>query len=127
MGFRPFVYRLAKELGLTGWVLNSSSGLVVEVEGSPQRLEQVLKRLECDKPPAAVVLTKEASRLQPAGFTRFEILSSDQATEKTTSLLPDLATCPACLRELLDPSNRRFQFAHIRCTGATRLCRETGR
>ena len=114
VGFRPFVYRLATELGLTGWVLNSSAGLIVEVEGD--QLDLFLERLDREKPAAALVLTRETSRLAPAGFTTFEIRSSDESAEKTTSLLPDLATCPACLRELLDPANRRYGYPFTNCT-----------
>ena len=116
VGFRPFVYRLATELGLAGWVLNSSAGLVIEVEGAPETLDQFLTRLDREKPAAAVVLTRETSRLFPAGFTQFEIRSSDEAAQKTTSLLPDLATCPACLRELHDPANRRYGYPFTNCT-----------
>ena len=116
VGFRPFVYRLATELGLAGWVLNSSAGLVVEVEGPSGQLSRFLERIESEKPAAAVVLAREVSYLAPAGFTGFEIRASDEAAEKTTSLLPDLATCPACLAELRDPANRRFEYPFTNCT-----------
>jgi hydrogenase maturation protein HypF len=116
VGFRPFVYRLAIQLGLNGTVLNSSAGLIVEVEGSRQDLDLFLQRLEAEKPAAAVVLARETSLLAPAGYTRFEILSSDEASERTTSILPDLATCPQCLAELLDPANRRFRYPFTNCT-----------
>lgn len=116
VGFRPFVYRLATELGLTGWVLNSSAGLVVEVEGAPGALEEFERRLGEEKPPAAVVLAHETSRLAPAGFTTFEIRASDQRVARTASLLPDLATCPLCLAEMQDPSDRRFHYPFTNCT-----------
>ena len=116
VGFRPFVYRLATELGLAGWVLNSSAGLVVEVEGLSGQLSRFLERIESEKPAAAVVLAREMSYLAPAGFTGFEIRASDEAAEKSTSLLPDLATCPACLAELSDPANRRFEYPFTNCT-----------
>lgn len=115
VGFRPFVYRLATELGLTGMVLNSSAGLVVEAEG--ERTAEFLQRLESERPAAAVVLAREVSILPPAGYTRFEILASDAGEERTAAVLPDLATCPACLRELFDPSDRRFEYPFINCTG----------
>jgi hydrogenase maturation protein HypF len=116
VGFRPFVYRLATAMGLPGSVLNSSAGLVVEVEGSRPDLDAFLVRLEREKPAAAMVLARETSLLAPAGYTRFEILESDQAAEKTTSILPDLATCPQCLAELLDPADRRFRYPFTNCT-----------
>ncbi len=116
VGFRPFVYRLAAELGLPGWVLNSSSGLVVEVEGRRDVLRVFLERLEAEKPPAAVVLAREISFLAPAGYSRFEIRASDAEAEKTASLLPDLATCAQCLSELFDPANRRYRYPFTNCT-----------
>jgi hydrogenase maturation protein HypF len=116
VGFRPFVYRLATGMGLNGTVLNSSAGLAVEVDGTRAELECFLRRLEAERPPAAVVLAREATFLAPAGFTKFEILTSDDSAEKTAAVLPDLATCPACLAELLDPSNRRYRYPFINCT-----------
>jgi len=116
VGFRPFVYRLATEMGLGGWVLNSSQGLVVEADGTPDQLERFLARLAAEKPAAALVLAREVSYLAPAGFTRFEIVASDQAVERTAAVLPDLATCPECLAELFDPANRRFEYPFTNCT-----------
>jgi hydrogenase maturation protein HypF len=116
VGFRPFVYRLATELGLAGTVLNSSAGLVVEVEGARDALEQFERRLMEERPAASLVLAKETSRLAPAGFTRFEILASGGEAEKTASVLPDLATCPKCLAELFDNDNRRYAYPFTNCT-----------
>jgi hydrogenase maturation protein HypF len=116
VGFRPFVYRLAVELGLAGWVLNSSAGLVIEVEGQSGRLSLFQERLDKEKPSAAVVLAREVSMLEPAGFQGFEIRSSDADDEKTVSLLPDLATCRQCLAEVHDPANRRHGYAFTNCT-----------
>ncbi len=117
VGFRPFIYRLATEMGLFGTVLNSSAGLVVEAEGSRAELELFLRRLEAEKPGASVVLAREVSFLAPAGFTEFEIRHSDDSVVKTASVLPDLATCPECLAEILDPTNRRFGYPFTNCTG----------
>jgi hydrogenase maturation protein HypF len=116
VGFRPFVYRLAAELELTGWVLNSSTGLVIEAEGPTEQLDRFLEKLDQEKPAPAVVLACEAIWLAPVGFTQFEIRSSDDGTEKTASVLPDLATCPACVAELDDPVNRRFSYPFTNCT-----------
>ncbi len=117
VGFRPFVYRLATEMGLGGWVLNSSAGLVVEVDGAPDELTRFLARMEAERPVAAVVLARETSELAPGGFTRFEIVPSDEAREKSVAVLPDLATCPQCLAELFDRANRRFEYPFTNCTG----------
>ena len=116
VGFRPFVYRLAAEMGLAGWVLNSSAGLVVEVDGAPEELRRFLDRLQAEQPSAAVVLAREVSFLAAAGFTRFEIVASDDASEKSAAVLPDLATCPQCLHELSDTANRRYRYPFTNCT-----------
>jgi hydrogenase maturation protein HypF len=116
VGFRPFVYRLATEMSLTGWVLNSSAGLVVEVEGSPDQLARFQQRLEHERPKASVVTVREAARIPPQGSMRFEILASDADTGKTVNVLPDLATCADCREELFDPANRRFAYPFTNCT-----------
>ncbi len=116
VGFRPFVYRLASELRLRGWVLNSGAGLTAEVEGDPEALDEFLARLHREKPAPAVILTSESSRLAPAGFDRFEIRASNEAEEKTVAVLPDLATCRDCLRELFDPGDRRLLYPFTNCT-----------
>ncbi len=116
VGFRPFVYRLATELGLRGWVLNSAQGVFVEVEGDAERLQLFLKRLETDKPPRAFIHSMEQSVLDPAGYTTFEIRHSEEAGEKSALILPDIATCPDCLREIFDPVDRRYRYPFTNCT-----------
>ena len=116
VGFRPFVYRLATELGLAGWVLNSAAGLVAEVEGPAELLPRFLQRLEAEQPAAAVVLARETVRLAPAGFTRFEVVASEEASSRTAAILPDLATCPQCLAEIADPADRRYRYPFTNCT-----------
>ena len=116
VGFRPFVYRLATELSLTGWVLNSSSGLVVEVEGPSPQLSCFEQRLEQERPKASVVTMREAASIAVEGSTRFEILASDGDSGKTVNVLPDLATCTDCREELFDPDNRRFEYPFTNCT-----------
>ena len=116
VGFRPFVYRLATEMKLTGWVLNSAAGLQIEVEGDARRVREFQDRLTREQPPAATVLAREEIRLAPAGHATFEIRHSDDRDGKTAAILPDLATCPACLAELTDPGNRRFQYPFTNCT-----------
>ena len=116
VGFRPFVYRLATELSLTGWVLNSSAGLVVEVEGPSEPLRRFEQRLEHERPKASVVTVSESSWIASEGSTRFEILASDHDSGKTVNVLPDLATCTDCREELYDPENRRFEYPFTNCT-----------
>jgi len=116
VGFRPFVYRLAIEMALTGWVLNSSSGLVVEVEGPPDQLTVFQRRLEGERPKASVVSVRESAWIPVEGSTCFEIHASDADQGKSVNVLPDLATCGDCRNELLDPTNRRFQYPFTNCT-----------
>lgn len=115
VGFRPFVYRLATEMKLTGRVQNSAEGVLIEVEGARSDLEFFLLRIEREKPPRASIYSLEPSFLDPAGFSRFEILPSVSGT-KTAFVLPDIATCEACLSEILDPGNRRYLYPFTNCT-----------
>ena len=116
VGFRPFVYRLATDMSLPGWVLNSSAGLVVEVEGASEELRRFEQRLEAERPKASVVTVHEAEWLPPQGFTRFEIHHSQSDAAKSVNVLPDLATCSDCRDELFDPVNRRYQYPFTNCT-----------
>ena len=116
VGFRPFVYRLATEMSLTGWVLNSSAGLVVEVEGPTDQLNHFEQRLEHERPKASVVTVREAAWITAEGSTSFEILASDSDSGKTVNVLPDLATCGECREEFFDPANRRFEYPFTNCT-----------
>jgi len=116
VGFRPFVYRLASELGLCGWVNNSPHGVFVEVEGRRFALEQFLLRLEIQKPPRCFIQSLEASWLDRVGYNGFEIRESETHGDKTTLVLPDIATCPDCLREIFDPGNRRYRYPFTNCT-----------
>ncbi|MCX6030124.1 MAG: carbamoyltransferase HypF [Chloroflexi bacterium] len=116
VGFRPFVYRLATELGLTGWVINDTQGVFVEVEGQERVLAQFLERLPAEKPPLAIIQTLDSAWLPPTGFERFEIRHSDATGAKTVLVLPDVAICPACLAEILDPANRRYRYPFTNCT-----------
>jgi hydrogenase maturation protein HypF len=116
VGFRPFVFRLATGLGLAGWVNNSPQGVFIEVEGPRAELEKFLLRLEAEKPPRSFIQSLEASWLDPAGYTAFEIRPSEIGGNKTALVLPDIATCPDCLREIFDPKNRRHRYPFTNCT-----------
>ncbi len=116
VGFRPFVYRIARELRLAGWVTNSSHGVFVEAEGDPEDLTAFLLLLERDRPPRSYVQSLEHSYLDPAGYTGFEIRPSERTGDSATLILPDIATCPDCLRELFDPADRRYRYPFINCT-----------
>jgi hydrogenase maturation protein HypF len=116
VGFRPFIYRLARESGLSGWVMNSSDGLVVEAEGAKSRLDTFLLRIEREKPRRSSIHGLEFSFLDRAGYMGFEIRPSGIDGAPTVPALPDIAVCPDCLRDLSDPRNRRFRYPFTNCT-----------
>ena len=116
VGFRPFVFRLAEELKLTGWVNNSPQGVFIEVEGARFKLEQFLFRLEAEKPPRSFIHGLESSWLDTVGYKSFEIRKSETSGDKSALVLPDIGTCPDCLREIFDPVNRRFRHPFTNCT-----------
>jgi len=116
VGFRPFVYRLASELHLRGWVANSAQGLLIEVEGGRESLEQFMLRIESDKPPGAVIQGLDVSFLPPAGLGPFAIRPSSEGGPKSAFVLPDIATCADCLREIFEPGDRRHLYPFANCT-----------
>jgi hydrogenase maturation protein HypF len=116
VGFRPFVYRLANELNLTGWVCNSTMGVTIEVEGQTIRLEEFVNRLQAEKPRLSVINSFEYSFQTPVGYTDFKVKHSNQIGDKSALVLPDIATCPDCLKDISDPNNRRYQYPFTNCT-----------
>jgi hydrogenase maturation protein HypF len=116
VGFRPFVYRLATEYALTGWVINDTRGVFVEVEGPQPDLARFLERLPAEKPPRAMIHTLDSAWLDPAGYERFEIRHSQDQGAKTVLVLPDIAICADCLGEVFDPADRRHRYPFTNCT-----------
>jgi hydrogenase maturation protein HypF len=117
VGFRPFVYRLAREEGVSGRVRNEASGVTIEAYGTPSALEAFLRRIETDPPPAAEVREVESEAIPPdAAPPGFEIVSSRSEGERRVSIPADLATCPDCLAEVRDPADRRHGYAFTNCT-----------
>ena len=116
VGFRPFVFRLAEGLKLVGWVNNSPQGVFIEVEGPRAALERFLLRLEIGKPPRSFIQSLESSWLDSVGYKIFEIRKSETGGGKTALVMPDIATCPDCLREIFDPANRRHRYPFTNCT-----------
>ncbi len=116
VGFRPFVYRLANELDLKGWVLNSAQGVFLEIEGTPECLSDFARRLRTEKPARAIIQSCESSQLDAFGYENFEIRESTDEGGKSALILPDIATCNDCLREIFDPHNRRFRYPFTNCT-----------
>ena len=115
VGFRPFVHRLATGLGLAGWVCNTGDGATIEVEGPRDGLDAFLVRLVPEQPPTAAIQSLEPSWLDPAGYDAFTIRPSTGGP-KTASILPDVATCPACLTERSPSPAGRRPAAARRCT-----------
>jgi hydrogenase maturation protein HypF len=116
VGFRPGVYRLAGALRVEGWVRNSPQGVLIEVEGQRDQLEQFRQRLVTDAPPRAVIQGIETSWLDSIALRGFEILESDSAGPTATLVMPDVATCGDCRRELFDPGDRRYRYPFTNCT-----------
>jgi len=116
VGFRPFVHRLAGQLGLAGWVNNSPEGVWIEAEGPHPALEAFLLRLDTEKPSRSFIQSLESSWLDPVGYSGFEIRATEANGRKIALVLPDIATCPDCLREVFDPTNRRHRYPFTNCT-----------
>ena len=116
VGFRPFVYRLAHRLGLTGWVANTVHGIIIEVEGENGALGRFAGQLHTQAPPMSEVLYVRRRKISTPGFARFEIRSSKGETGRTTLVSPDAAVCDECLDEMCDPANRRWRYPFINCT-----------
>ena len=116
VGFRPFVYREAARLGLSGWVLNGEQGVEIHLEGDASRIELFLSALETHPPAAARIAAVETERVRPCGYAGFEIRNSEKRDHPTVRISPDLAICAACLRELFDPRDRRYLYPYINCT-----------
>jgi hydrogenase maturation protein HypF len=115
VGFRPFVYTLAKRLALAGWVLNNSQGVDIEIEGPPADLDRFLAALRGEAPPLARIESVVVTLAAPQGDTDFTIRES-QSLPGATLVSPDVCICDDCLHELFDPNDRRYLYPFINCT-----------
>jgi len=115
VGFRPFVYDLARRHELAGWVLNDERGVQIEIEGADEDVASFLSELS-SPPPLAIVERTQVNYASPAGYTGFEIRESVGGEERLTLVSPDMALCEDCQRELFDPQDRRFRYPFINCT-----------
>ena len=106
VGFRPYVYRLATERRLSGHILNTAAGVLIEVQGSPEAIESFLDSLPREAPPLARVTEVRVSELSANGDREFRILASEKSEACQTLISPDVAVCADCLRELFDPRDR---------------------
>ena len=117
VGFRPFVYRLAIRFGLKGFIRNTSSGVLIEVQGSASLLEVFSATLHSELPPLAKIVEMEEKWIAAlVAEEAFVIGDSSRGDEVETLIPPDIALCADCRRELLDPANRRFRYPFINCT-----------
>ncbi|MBM3152831.1 MAG: carbamoyltransferase HypF, partial [Chloroflexi bacterium] len=116
VGFRPFVYSLASRHALKGWVRNTSAGVEIEADGKPEALDSFLQAMRTELPPLARMDSFEVAWQEAGGFTAFEIIHSEAVAGAFQPVSPDVCICADCLRELFDPSDRRFRYPFINCT-----------
>jgi hydrogenase maturation protein HypF len=116
VGFRPFVYRLASEEGLTGFIGNDTGGVTIEIEGPAAHVEAFLLRLRAEAPPLSRIDSVTHRDVPPKQEKEFRIVLSDSSGHVATGIPADAATCVDCLRELLDPNDRRCGYPFLNCT-----------
>ena len=116
VGFRPFVFRLAREEELAGFIGNDTDGVTIEVEGARARVEAFLIRLKADAPPLARIDSVRVAELEAKGDSGFRIVASEVRGQVHTGIPADAATCEDCRRELLDPQDRRYRYPFLNCT-----------
>jgi hydrogenase maturation protein HypF len=116
VGFRPFVYQLAHELGLTGYVFNSSAGVTLEIEGADEGVQKFLDALQHRPPPLALIAEIAVVELEPLGDDDFVIRQSHPDAGEFSLVSPDMATCDECWRDFGDPTDRRFGYPFTNCT-----------
>ena len=116
VGFRPFVYRLANQCALAGFIANTPAGVSIEVEGPPEKVDEFLLRLPQEIPPLARVTALSDRELESLGEHTFRIITTRIDRSAQTLISPDIAVCHDCLREMSDPRDRRFRYPFINCT-----------
>ena len=116
VGFRPFVHRLASRHALSGWVRNRENGVEIVVAGDAESLEAFVRELRADAPPLAQIAELETAPYDAGAASSFTIVPSAESTDDRQAVAPDVTTCDACIRELRDPTNRRFNYPFITCT-----------
>jgi hydrogenase maturation protein HypF len=116
VGFRPFVYGLARKNGLAGFVLNDTAGVTIELEGEPPALDDFLAHLREQPPPLARIENVDCRTIPPKGESAFNIVGSQGEEERNVLISPDTPTCDDCLKELFDPTDRRYRYPFINCT-----------
>ncbi|MBI5407873.1 MAG: carbamoyltransferase HypF [Nitrospirae bacterium] len=116
VGFRPFIYNLARSFNLSGYVLNNTMGVSIEVEGEGSDISEFLESVKTQPPPQAEIFEIRSEHVDPIGDEAFEIRESEDVEEKFVPISPELATCKECVSELFDPQDRRHRYPFINCT-----------
>jgi len=116
VGFRPFVYNLARSCDIFGWVNNFSGGVNIEAEGSEENITSFLIRLKAEAPPLSFIDTFHAESGEPLGYSDFEIRESSSESAPEAYISADISVCDDCLKEMSDPANRRYMYPFINCT-----------
>lgn len=116
VGFRPFIYKLAHQEHLLGWVKNTSAGVEIAVEGNDEAVAQFIERIKTEAPPLAQIDQIEVQPIEENHFTKFEIIESQDIDSAFIPISPDISICQDCLNELFDPKNRRYLYPFINCT-----------
>ncbi len=116
VGFRPYIYKLATSLNLTGTVLNNPHGVQIEVQGTKKHIQSFMTSLQFNAPPLAQITSLKTKVIPPITESSFEIVKSEVTTRRKTLISPDIATCPDCLKELNNPADRRHLYPFINCT-----------
>jgi len=116
IGFRPFIYNLAKKHDLKGYILNTSSGVEIEVEGNFEQIERFFNTIENNNLPLAHITSLERINLSPINYQDFFIRESMASAERTTLISPDICVCEDCLAEMRNPNDRRYRYPFINCT-----------
>lgn len=116
VGFRPFVYKLARELNLCGFVLNDSNGVIIEVEGELELINSFVVKLEKENPPLSEIKKITQTDIPLQDSSSFEIQLSSEQTGNKTFISPDVSICDDCKTELLSPTDRRYFYPFINCT-----------
>jgi hydrogenase maturation protein HypF len=116
IGFRPFIYNLAKTRSIRGWVLNNEKGVFIDAESEDGNLDRFIHEIPTLAPPLAKIESFDVKYLEPLGYTTFEIKKSEESQGKFVLISPDVATCDQCLSELLSPRNFRYRYPFTNCT-----------
>jgi len=115
LGFRPFIVRLARRHQQKGWVANTNSGITIDIEGLPEHQQDFIDSLNNQLPPFAKIESLTITRLPQADFDDFRIKASTADGTQSAFVLPDIATCPDCIRDISDPASRYYQYPFTSC------------